>query len=283
MLEEKIKNIKGGSFPGSSTKDEKLYHGLPFKEFERFNSHRGKTEQRLKQIIMKDFKNVKIAAIFCCHDNEKYLKKSLDAVMKYVNFGLFINLNDATDAVERIVLSYPHLSGTIKTTNKGSYWSQMKVRDDTIRMLDNIKPDIVLFFDDDETPPPNLKEQLKIFWDDTQKKTFWFNGLYMWGDEHHFRRDGLYKSMWNCRIFKWQEDITYYPRYAGMACPTTFADLSRETKYFSNMPLKHWGYMTEEDRALKYKRNNSHACDSEFRKKRDKNIIIRELPKELYE
>ena len=229
---------------------------------------------------MKKFKDIKTVGMFCCHDNKTYLKKSLDNIAKYCNAGIYINLNEATPEVSKIVKNHPSVTKWIETTNGGKLWSQGNVRTETVRMLDDIMPDIVINFDDDETSCNNLQEQLKKFWEDEQKKTFWFNGLYMWGDENHFRRDGLYKSMWNCRIFKWQPEITYNP-YAGRGMPTTYANLPREAKYFSDRPLFHYGYMTEEDRALKYKRNNSQACDPEFRKKRDKTIIIKEVPEEL--
>ncbi len=49
-LEEKITNIKGRKYGGSSTKDGKLYHALPFEEFANFRRHRGGTIERINNI-----------------------------------------------------------------------------------------------------------------------------------------------------------------------------------------------------------------------------------------
>lgn len=278
MLKTIIKNMI--KYPKKYNKLFKLAESEEFKECFKKAMIRTRLDSK-KKSVGSTYKDIKIAGLFMCHDATAYAKKAIDYVAKFTNAGIYVNLNDPVPEIEKIVLSHPAITKTIRTTNKKEYWSQMTIREATIRMLDNVKPDIVIFFDDDEEGPNNLGEQLKTFWEDEDKKTFWFNGLYMWEEKDTFRRDGLYKSMWNCRIYKWQPKITYFPKYAGRACPTTFANLPRESKYFSNKPLFHWGYMTEEDRKIKYKRNNSQACDSEFRKERDKTMLIKKLPDEL--
>lgn len=112
-------------------------------------------------------------------------------------------------------------------------------------------------------------------------KTWWWRLLYMYGDENHFRNDGKYKSVHACRAFKWKPGITYLPKYAGYACPNNFYSLSKDTRFNSSLPIKHWGYMYELDRQRKYLRANSDYCNEEYRNKVDKNMIIRELPEEL--
>ena len=50
MIDDKIKSIKGRKYNGSSLRDGKLYHDLPFKSLDSFKSHRSKTRQRIEQI-----------------------------------------------------------------------------------------------------------------------------------------------------------------------------------------------------------------------------------------
>ncbi len=50
MIEEKVKAIKGKTYAGSSLRNGKLYHDLPFKGMEGFSAHRGRTRARIEQI-----------------------------------------------------------------------------------------------------------------------------------------------------------------------------------------------------------------------------------------
>lgn len=49
-LENKVKNIKGRPYGGSSRKEGKMYHDLPFDGMEGFKSHRGGTKERYENI-----------------------------------------------------------------------------------------------------------------------------------------------------------------------------------------------------------------------------------------
>lgn len=209
------------------------------------------------------------------HDDERWTKKVLDDMSKYTN-EIYVNLNDPTPIAEEAVLSHPNVKDVIRTTNDGR-WNQGLQRDNTTRMVDNIKPDIVIFPDSDEIFPKNLDEQLKSFWEDEDKRTFWFRLLYLWGNENKFRNDSKFKSIHHVRIFKWQPEITFLP-YAGYTCPTNFINLDKNTRFHSNSPILHYGYMHEEDRLRKYERNNSAICNEETRKEINKNILIRNTP-----
>lgn len=138
----------------------------------------------------------------------------------------------------------------------------------------------VLFKNSDELYPKNLKEQLISFHKDKNALTFWFRLIYLWGDENHFRNDGLFKTIHHVRAMKWKPNITYKP-YAGYACPTNLINLDKATKYHSNSPTIHYGYEKEENRIRKYGRGNSDSCDPEKRKELDKNMLILPLPEEI--
>ena len=225
----------------------------------------------------------KISACFCCHDNDSSIKMVLDSISKYVNHGIFVNLNDPTDKMKEIVNDHKAVTNVIETTNNGQRWNQGLVRDNTIRMLDNANPDIVLFLDDDETLPDiyDFPGQLEQFMSNEDYRTWWWRLLYLHGDKYHFRNDGLYKSIHHVRAYKWEPGITYLPKYPGYACPRNFAKLDKKARFNADRPMLHWGYMNEDDRLRKYKRGNCRQCDEEYRKEVDKGMLILETPKEL--
>jgi SAM-dependent methyltransferase len=65
-IKKLIQNIKGRSCAGSSTKDGKLYHDLPFKGMEHFISHRGRTRERIDHICsLVEVKDKNILDIGC--------------------------------------------------------------------------------------------------------------------------------------------------------------------------------------------------------------------------
>jgi len=234
--------------------------------------------------MIKKFEDIRIVACLMGHDDDNYIDLVLDDLEKYTN-EIYVNLNDATKTVEKAVLKRlgKGVEEVIYTTNSGLRWSQGKVRDDTISMLDDIRPDIVLFPDSDETYPKNLKEQLRVFWEDEEKVTFWFRLLYMWDDNKHYRNDGIFRTIHHVRAFKWQPNITYLPKYAGYACPTSFRELERKTQYHSTAPTFHWGYMLEEDRIRKYKRaGRDYTKGTQYQREMDKDKLILEVPTELF-
>ena len=214
------------------------------------------------------------------HNEDEWIERLLKDLSKYTN-EFYVNFNEPSDKVLDTVKAHPNLKGYCFTTNKNNRWDQGLQRDNTIRLLDDVKPDIVLFPDADETYPKNLLEQLEKFWEEKEKNTFWFRLMYLWGDEKHFRNDGIYKTIHHVRIYKWKPNITYLP-YCGYACPTTFCGEPREKKFNSDTPILHWGYMKDITRNQKYQRNdNDYIKDKEFKKQVDKNMLIKDLPQEL--
>ncbi|MHA1225129.1 MAG: glycosyltransferase family A protein [Candidatus Hodarchaeales archaeon] len=226
-------------------------------------------------------KSPKIVACFMAHDDDDYIDMVLEDLSKYVD-EIYVNLNEPTPYIRKAVVNHPKVVKYIETKNNGR-WNQGLQRDNTIRMLDDVKPDIVLFPDSDEIYPKNLKEQLEKFWQDEKKKTFWFRLIYLWDSEKTFRNDRLWKSIHHVRAYKWQPNITYLPKYAGYACPTTFIHLPKETRFHSDTPILHYGYMTEENRARKYARaGRDYIYDKEYRKMIDDKKLVKELPENLW-
>ena len=229
---------------------------------------------------MKRFEDIKIVCCFMAHHDDDWIDEVLEDISKYAS-EIYVNIHDALPYTAKKVKGHPKVKFWVETEDPTGRWDQGLQRDITIRLLDSVKPDIVLFPDSDELYPANMREQLKKFWEDEKAKTFWFRLLYMWGDRKHLRNDGLWKKIHHVRAYKWQPKIGYFP-YAGYACPTTFISLPRETRFHTDTGIQHLGYMTEESRQDKFARNDKdYVGDEEFREKVDEKALILDLPEEL--
>lgn len=191
----------------------------------------------------KKFRRIKIVACFMAHHDDEFIDRFLDNIGQFTD-EFYINLNEPTPYTEKKCKEHPHTKKIIKTTN-GKCWSQGVQRQNTIRMLDDVKPDIVIFPDSDELFCDNLMEVLEEFWD-SHKKSCWFEMKYCWGDEDTVRLDGAFKKMAHVRAFKWQEGLTYWP-YPGFACPREFIHEKRK-KFLSKSPVKHLKLLKKENK-----------------------------------
>lgn len=200
--------------------------------------------------MIKKFENIKIVGCLMVHDG-RYSRRTIENLSKFTS-EIYVNLNDADEKISEFVKNYPNVKKYIETKND-RYWSQAYERDLTIRLLDDVKPDLVLFPDDDELFLDNLTEVLKDFWQ-SDKKVIYFVMDYCWDSEFIARKDGVYGRMYHVRAFKWQPNLIYHP-YVGKACPRNF--YGREYAYYdkSKAKIKHLGYMTEEDRQIKFQRD----------------------------
>ena len=195
---------------------------------------------------------MKIVACLMVHNEDWIIDEVLRDLAKYTD-EFYINLNEPTKYVEKVCKNNPFVKKFIVTKDNGS-WDQGLQRDNTIRLLDDVQPDIVLFPDSDETFPKELPQILEDFWK-SDKKYIWFRMWYYWNDKCHIRNDGLFKSMHHCRVFKWESGLVYIP-YVGYALPTNFTG-HKEWRYAPDYPIHHWGYMRKEDRLKKYERDKA--------------------------
>lgn len=206
-------------------------------------------------------------------DPPDIVERCLDSLAEHCNLGVYVNCNETDPMLRKIATRHEAVRDMIYTSNGGGRWDQGRVRDATLRMVDGVKPNVVLFPDSDEVFYRGFSDDLNRFVHDDEAMSFWFNLLYNWGDMRHYRRDGLWKRIHHVRGFKWQPDLTFVP-YGGYASPTNLINLEKETRFHATRPLLHLGYMREEDRERKYRRAN---CAP----KTDDGIIIRETPEDI--
>lgn len=217
------------------------------------------------------------------HNDDVWAELVLDDLRKYSS-ECCLNLNEPTkkivEIVEKYEKKYPGFIVKKIFTSNSKKWNQGLQRENTVRMLDDIMPDIVLFPDSDEVFPSNFGEQLLSFYNDSSKESFWLRLLYLWGDKRHFRNDGFFKRIHHVRCFKWSSEVSFLS-YMGYACPTNLIKKDKSTRFHSNSPMIHYGYINEFDRKRKIDRMIGWFSDDNERAVIDKNMLILPVPEDI--
>jgi len=195
---------------------------------------------RKKFFDKKKFRNVKTVACFMAHHDDQFIDRFLENLSQFTD-EFYINLNEASPYTEKVCREHKNTKAIIETKNDGN-WHQGHQRELTVRMLDDVKPDIVLFPDTDELYGDDLKFTLEKFWD-AHKKGLWFELKYCWGAENTVRLDRHFKKMVHIRAFKWQPNLTYDP-YKGFACPNQLF-FEKHRKFYSDTPVKHLKFLKQ--------------------------------------
>lgn len=216
----------------------------------------------------------RIAGLLMVHDDSPdIVLKCLDSLALYCTEGVMVNANECIPMLRKEVTRHSAVRDMIYTQN-GGRWNQGRQRDRTLRMVDEMKPDICLFLDSDEVFYQGFGDDLDRFVADPKARSFWFNLLYLWDSPFQYRRDGLWKTIHHVRAFKWRPDLTFLP-YPGYSAPRNYINLPKGTRFHASSPLLHFGYLRQEDRERKAKRGN---CAP----KSDDGMIVRETPRGLF-
>ncbi len=125
---------------------------------------------------------------------------------------------------------------------------QGKFREQLLRMLDPVKPDLVFFPDEDESfPEPEfLVKDLQRFYK-SSKRQISFKRCNFWDSMDMVRKDKWIKYFPHVKIFKWQPNLTYIP-YKGFNRITSYGKKSMIAKSV----IKHYAYMNKEERERRY-------------------------------
>jgi len=121
-------------------------------------------------------------------------------------------------------------------------------RENILRMLDNIKPDIVFFPDEDESyPEPELLiNDLRKFYT-SNKKQLAFKRCNFWDSMDMVRKDKWIYYGPHIKIYKWQPNLTYIP-HIGWNKLTTYG----KKRMVSKSIIKHYAYMEKAERERRY-------------------------------
>jgi len=123
--------------------------------------------------------------------------------------------------------------------SEGGEYNEWNWRESLIRKLDVLRPDWVIFLDQDEKFGDGLIEDLK-YWQHS-------NALRLEFMHEMVTKDGvevpLYPYRRHCKIFKWHKGISYYP-YKSFARP----NLKNDAAALANTKIKHYCFWDEECR-----------------------------------
>lgn len=92
-------------------------------------------------------------------------------------------------------------------------WNRWNWREDLIGLSDSLRPDLILFPDEDERFGDGIEDELKLFMQMPEKKVMWFDyemyppNIPVFPEDHH------------AKAFKWQYKLAYqpYPFWGRMA------------------------------------------------------------------
>jgi len=91
-----------------------------------------------------------------------------------------------------------------------SAWNAFIWREELLRMLDSVKPELVLFPDEDECFGPDIKEDIRRF-RKSDKQQLAFNYKYPAPTIDEWKHKKPYPSEPHIKAYKWKEGLTYIP------------------------------------------------------------------------
>ena len=135
----------------------------------------------------------------------------------------------------------------IEFRNQGN---RERFRETAMRMLDEVRPDLVLFPDEDESfPEPELLAEDLLRFHRSKKRQLGFRRINFWDSMETVRSDRwTVPNAPHARIFKWQPGLTYFP-YIGYNRISSYG----KKLMAARTAMKHYAFMTREEREWRYK------------------------------
>jgi len=150
--------------------------------------------------------------------------------------------------------SFPKVKGCFEVT-KDQEWQVMEWRENQgmfrekiLRMLDNVKPGLVFFPDEDESfPEPEYLVKNLVRFYSSNKKQLAFKRCNFWDSMETVRKDKWIKYYPHVKIFKWENNLTYLP-YIGFNCVTSYG----KRKMVAKTVIKHYAYLYKKERERRF-------------------------------
>ena len=190
-----------------------------------------------------------IASIIAIH-NQPLWKKCLEHLKGFCDkFYFRINVADKGHVTEKQLKEFfgDKFGAAIECTEPLDFWNW---REDLLRMLDEVKPDIVVTSDSDEIFEDGFSEELLRFWESDKMMMRVHAKLPMPTIDGRIAAEGkLYPSGANCRVYKWKEGLTY-DNYRGYCQVSNYAD-NNEITWFAEKGYHHYCFWTKEIEKIK--------------------------------
>ncbi len=182
---------------------------------------------------------MKIVGVMRLHDFPLALGTAIRSLAEHVD-GMFFLAHNADARLVEQVAAHPKCE-LIKHYN--APWHNPTVQNEAFKIVAQVKPDIVVFPDEDEILPGRFGEELSKFMKTDEaiwSMACWY--FQCWGDTEHIIADHCYRVNMHCVALRWREDIDF-TRYAGWDWPSEYY---RHKKYRSPYPLRHLAFMDPE-------------------------------------
>jgi hypothetical protein len=123
------------------------------------------------------------------------------------------------------------------------------LRERTLRMLDEVKPDLVFFPDEDEAyGEPDLVARDLHRLIRSGKKQLAFHRCNFWDSMHMVRKDKWAYYRPHVKVYRWQPGLTYLP-YAGFNRLTNYG----RRKVVARTVIKHYAFLEKSERERRYR------------------------------
>ena len=186
-----------------------------------------------------------IIGVIRLHRFEVEIERVLSSLAGFCD-GLYVLTDNVSPRIWNALMATPK----VKAVNElGEPWTQAGSLDKAFRLLDRIKPDVVLMPDEDELLPeklPLIIEAWRRVWD--HRPSIGFPVLHSIGDPDTILSRKLYSHHEHCKVIRWSPGISYLNGYAGWCWPSSHF---RQKKYHSAYPYRHLAFMTPTLRAMR--------------------------------
>lgn len=193
---------------------------------------------------------MKIAGVLYLH--------SFDLCPEYVmlrlaslSTDLFLVLHDVTSpAILRAIETVRQRTGKVRLCHKVTGpWTRTGSLETCIRLMDDVKPDVVLLPDEDEVLPQTFPHHLTRWMAQSERPTMQFWQFQCIGNTRTILAENVCRVNPHMKALKWGPGIDYTGKYAGWCFSST---LYKRRKYHCPHPMRHLAYLTPAQRARRF-------------------------------
>ena len=192
-----------------------------------------------------------IAMMIIRNEADRYLKRTLEELVSYTDEVVIIDDN-STDESREICRSFEQVH--LVTNNRSTFWiDESSLRRQCWEKTVAREPDWILALDADEMLEESIKWKVEELMEEDKYDRIAFRLFEFWNSFHSYRVDKMWnpKNRWVVNMIRYFPSYPYRWRKQRLHCGRLPANLPGRT-YYSDLRLKHYGYVRPEDQRRKY-------------------------------